>query len=130
VLAIGDLLLDLTSEEVVHTNAPRGHRAFESDRFWISNISAKDALIGFFRDSQGARYALLVNKQHGGDKSAEETADTIELTFADGVTAVEAVSWLDGTPGNLQLENQRSSLRIAGGTGVLLRADLQETRRR
>ena len=56
------------------------------------------------------------------NKSAEEMADTIELTFGPDVTAVEAVNWLDGKPGMLALKERKALLRIHGGTGVLLRA--------
>ena len=49
-------------------------------------------------------------------------ADTIDLTFAADVKEVEAVNWLDGTPGKLALNGTRASLRIYGGTGVLIKA--------
>jgi hypothetical protein len=38
------------------------------------------------------------------------------------VKEVEAVSWLDGTPGRLVLNGTRASLPIHGGTGVLIKA--------
>ncbi len=63
--------------------------------------------------------ALVVNKLHGKGKSSKETADTIELIFAPDV---KAVSWLDGTPGKILLHHNKASLRIHGGTGVLLKA--------
>lgn len=121
VSAMGPVLLGLTSTEVVHTTPPPGQRAFVPDAAWISNITAKDALIGFFKDRAGKQFALVVNKQHGLGKSAQETADTIELSFAPNVHSVTALNWLDGTPGPLPLTNSKTSLRISGGTGVLLR---------
>lgn len=123
VLEMGDILLDLTSEQVVHTNPPRGHRFFEKEKYWITEIEASDALIGFFRDSKDVRYALVVNKQHGIGKSAAETADAITLSFGEDVIGVEAVSWLDGEPGPLEVDEGKAVLEIAGGTGVLLRAE-------
>jgi hypothetical protein len=121
VLAMGDVLLGLTSEAVAHTQPPEGHAGFEKNKHWIADIKAQDALIGFFKDAKGDRYALVVNKLHGKNKSCQEMADTVELTFAADVKSVEAVSWLDGTPGKLALKGQKASLRIHGGTGVLIK---------
>jgi len=126
VLAMGDILIGLTNEDVVHTNPPKGQRPFKADQYWISNIAAKDALIGFFRDKDGTSYAMVVNKQHGMNKSAEETADTIEMTFAPAVKSIVAVNWLDGKPGPVNVKDRKVSLRIHGGTGVLLKADVSK----
>lgn len=120
VLAMGEILLGLTSEAVAHTHPPKGHPVFTKGKHWIADIQAQDALIGFFRDANGQRYALVVNKRHGMGKSAKETADTITLTFAADVKEVEAVSWLDASPGKLAMKDNKASLRISGGTGVLL----------
>ena len=122
VLAMGDILLGLTSEDVVHTHPPQGHAAFKKGKHWITDIKAQDALIGFFRNVEGDRYALVVNKRHGKNKSSKEMADTIDLTLGADVKEVEAVSWLDGTPGKLALNGTMASLRIHGGTGVLIKA--------
>jgi len=122
VLAMGDTLLGLTSEDVVHTHPPEGHPAFKKGEHWIEDIKASDALVGFFRDMEGLRYALVVNKRHGKNKSSKEMADEIDLTFGADVKQVEAVSWLDGTPGELTLNGAETSLTIYGGTGVLIRA--------
>jgi len=123
VLAMGDVLLGLTSEEVVHTNPPEGHKPFQKNKRWIADVKATDAMIGFFRDKQGQRYAMVVNQRHGMNKSAREMADTMVLTFAPAVRSVNAVNWLDGKPGPLTLNSaHQASLTIAGGTGVLLKA--------
>ncbi len=129
VLDIGDLLLRLRNLDVVHTHPPAGQRRFEPGKFWISDIKARDALVGFFDGPDGAAYALVVNKLHGMGKSARETADTVELTFSDRASEVEAVSWLDGTPGPLASSGSKISLAIGGGTGVLLRARIGEAKR-
>lgn len=126
VLAMGDVLLGLTSEEVVHTTPPAGHRAFSAGQYWISGLVAKDAAIGFFRDATRSPYAMVVNKLHGRNKSAYETADMIELTFAPNVASVTAVNWLDGQPAKLELKNHKAVLRISGGTGVLLKAAVRQ----
>ncbi|HXH84692.1 MAG TPA: hypothetical protein VNN07_17430 [Candidatus Tectomicrobia bacterium] len=124
ILAMGHVLVDLRSVEVVHTRPPTGERAFPPDRHWIAGIAGHDVLVGFFEASDGTPHALVVNKLHGMGKGAADTADTIQLTFSDRVTSVEAVSWLDGVPGPLTLKRRRAALRIAGGTGVLLRAEM------
>jgi hypothetical protein len=121
--AVGDTLLGLTSVEVVHTKPPGGEKAFASGAQWISDIQASDALIGFFKDASGTPYALVVNKKHGKGLSAAATADTIQLTFdANVASGAEAVSWLDGKTGPLEVQDQSATLQIAGGTGVLLKA--------
>jgi len=124
VLDMGDILLGLTSDGVVHTRPQEGHRPFRINEYWISDIVAEDALIGFFHDMNGTPHAMVVNAQHGMNKSAEETADTLELTFAPEVRSVVAISWLDGSPGPIALKEQRASLRLHGGTGVLLKAEM------
>jgi len=125
VLNMGPVLLRLKSLDVVHTVPPAGQSAFAPGRFWVADVKARDALVGFFTDEDGAPYAMVVNKVHGMAKSARETVDTIELAFTDEVQAVDVVSWLDGAPGPLTLENGRARLPISGGTGVLLKATLR-----
>jgi hypothetical protein len=122
---MGQVLLGLTSTDVTHTQPPPGQRPFEAGRWWIADIQARDALVGSFTDAAGTPYAMVVNKIHGPEKSARETADTIELAFSDAVHAVEVVSWLDGVPGPLSLGGGRARLLVSGGTGVLLKATLR-----
>jgi len=121
VRAMGDTLLGLTSVDVRHTRPPQGHARFVSNTHWIADIKAQDGLIGFFKNAEGERYAMLVNLLHGKNKSSEATADIIELTFSSEVQTVEVVSWLDGDPGTLELSDQKVSLHVHGGTGVLLK---------
>jgi len=114
----------LTNLEVVHTNPPKGHTSFKKGKSWIADMKAANALIGFFRDKKGDRYAMVVNQLHGMNKSAKETTDTIEPTFDSSAGSVTAVNWLDGKPDRITLNNAgKSSLTIAGGTGVLLKAN-------
>ncbi len=117
VLDVGDILLGLTSENVVHTHAPEGQKQFIKDRYWISDIEAQNALIGFFHDKKGQKYAMLVNGLHGKDKSSKETTDEIELTFGSNIKSVEAISWLDGKKGKILLKDQKTKLTVVGGTG-------------
>lgn len=119
---MGKTLLRLTSTGVFHTSPPPGQQPFSASRNWITDLRARDALVGFFRDPNGADYALLVNKQHGKGLSAAATADEIELTVAPTVRQVIAENWLDGTKGPVKLTDGKATLRVAGGTGVLLRA--------
>lgn len=117
----GQVLLGLQNVDVFHTNPPAGQRGFPQDRFWIRQVEGQDVLVSFFEDKKGNPYAMVVNKLHGMGKSAAETSDTIRLGFAPQVAEVEAVSWLDGTPGPLALQEGRAELPVAGGTGVLLK---------
>lgn len=123
VLQMGPTLLDLTSREVVHTTPTPGQRPFNHGKYWIADIKAQNALIGFFTDRRGKEFALLVNKRHGMGKSAAEMADFIELTFKPQVHSVTAVNWLDGRQGRVKITASKASLRVSGGTGVLLRLD-------
>jgi hypothetical protein len=120
---MGDTLLRLSCREVVHTTAPAGQQAFRPDRQWIADIQAADALIGFFNDEKGVRYALVVNKRHGQNKSAQEMTEEMTLKFASNVRAVTAVNWLDGRTGPVKVTAGKATLPVAGGTGVLLRLD-------
>ena len=122
---MGPVLLQLASVGVVHTHPTSRQRAFEAGRSWIAEIRARDALVGFFSDPAGTRYAMVVNKVHGPGRSARDAADSIELRFSESVRAVDVVSWLDGVPGPLAVEGGWARLRVGGGTGVLLRAALQ-----
>jgi hypothetical protein len=122
VQSMGQTLLNLTSTDVTHTTGtPEGQATFEKDRHWIADVRAKSAIVSFFRHKDGSRYAMIVNKQHGMNKSAADLADDVTLTFAPRVKAVEAVGWLDGKVGPLDIKEHQSTLRIAGGTGVLLK---------
>jgi len=126
VLDMADILLHLTNIDVFHTNPPDGHRAFPKDKYWISDVVGKDALVSFFHDEKGQAYALVVNKLHGLNKSARQTADLVELTFAPAVKSVRAVNWLDGQPGPLSLTDHKADLLLFGGTGVLLKPDIEK----
>ncbi len=85
-------------------------------------IGEVNVLIGFFRNKAGDRYALVVNKRHGKNQSSKDMADTMDLTFSADINEVEAVSWLDGTVGKLAMHGSKASLRIHGGTSVLIKA--------
>jgi len=123
ILAMGPALLALKSVDVMHTRPPAGLPGWDPGRHWIADVKGQDVLVGFFEAMDGAAYALVVNKLHGMGKSARDTADTIEITLSDRVTSVEAVNWLDGATGLLVPAGGKLTLRVAGGTGVLLRAE-------
>ncbi|MES2464173.1 MAG: hypothetical protein V4671_26725, partial [Armatimonadota bacterium] len=123
ILQMGDTLLRLSCRSVVHTQPPSGQQPFIANRQWIADIQAADALIGFFNDDRGRQYAMVVNKRHGMNKSAREMTDEITLTFASNAGRVTAVNWLDGKTGPLTQRAGKSTLTVAGGTGVLLRLD-------
>lgn len=122
VLEVGDTLLKLRSTAVVHNRAPEGCERFTPDTYWITDLKARNVLIGFFEGPDGETYAMVVNKRHGMGKSAAELTEAVTLRFADHVTAVEALSWLDGQTGPLPIQDHHATLNIAGGTGVLLKA--------
>lgn len=122
VARVGNVLLKLTNLDVVHTSPPEGHRPFQKGMFWIEAVEGEDLLVSFFQDEAGRRYAMVVNKRQGLGKSAADMTDRVTLTFGVDVTGVEVVSWIDGAPGELELQGQSAILDIAGGTGLLLRA--------
>ena len=118
---VGETLLKLKNVEVFHTDPPAGQRPLPADGFAITRCEAKGAIVSFFVDPDGIRYAWLVNKTHGPAVSAKAGTDTITLTFAEGVRGVTAVSHLGGKTGELAIDAHRATLNVAGGTGVLLR---------
>ncbi len=122
VLQVGDTLLKLRSTAVVHNRPPDAGKPFTPDTYWITDLHARNILIGFFEDPEGSQYAMVVNKRHGMDKTAAELTDTVTLHFADNVVRVEVLSWLDGETGDLLMLDHQATLNIAGGTGVLLKA--------
>jgi hypothetical protein len=121
VQSMGQVLLNLISEDVGHTSATGSQPQFQKNRHWISEAQAKKAIVSFFRHKDGSRYAMVVNCLHGKEKSAAATSDTITLKFAPGVRGVSAVAWLDGHTGPLQIKDGVTTLSVAGGTGVLLK---------
>jgi len=123
VLAMGPTLLKLTSTGVYHTNPPEGQKRFPAGQEWIADVHGKDVLLGFFKHEDGHDYAMVVNKLHGMNQSSADMSDELELTFADGVEQVTAVNWLDGQTGALKPDGRVARLKVAGGTGVLLRKD-------
>ncbi len=122
---VGDLLLNLRTAGVFHNKPKPGSESFTPGTYWISALKARDALIGFFEDNEKNHYAWVVNKRHGAGKSAAETADTITLTFSPQVESVDALSWLDGQKGPIELKDGSAELTVAGGTGVLIKARLK-----
>ena len=126
VLAHGDVLAGLTSDKVVHSDPPFGATKFVPGADWITSFEATSGLIGYLHDASNTSYAFVMNKQHGQNMTSAATAADLTLGFGPTVTGVEAVSWLDGTPGNLAIQDgsagSTATLHVAGGTGVLLRA--------
>lgn len=125
VLDIDDILLGLKSIDVVHTHPTKGCRPFKNDRY-IAELVAKKVLIGYFTDTKGLEYVMVVNCLHGAGKTAAETADEIRMRFTPDVKVVEALSWLDGNTGPLKLTDGWAKMTLAGGTGVLLRITRQQ----
>lgn len=121
VQSVGQILLSLTSVKVMHTNPPEGQKPFVKDKYCISDITAKDAIVSLFHDPEGIQYAMIVNKLYGKGKSAAETSDTMTVHFARKVQGVDVVAWLDGAIGPLEIRKHQATMPIAGGTAVLLR---------
>src|SRR5690606_11226205 len=122
VLSMGDTLLNLTVTDVTHTAAtPEGQKTFEPNHRWIVDIEAKSAIVSFFRHKDGTRYAMVVHEQHGKTRSAAELADEMTLTVSRRVKRVDTVAWLGGQTGPLTIADGKAKLKIAGGTGVLLK---------
>src|SRR5262249_4583403 len=111
ILDAAPVLLRLTSVDVMHTRPLPGHRAFVPGTRGIAAIRARDALVAFFERDDAVPYVMIVNKIHGGGRSARDAADTIDVEFASDVRRVDAVSWLDGVTGPIALAGRTSALR-------------------
>lgn len=124
VQSMGDTLLKLTNLDVFHVpTTAKSQRALPAGGFDITGVEAKQAIVSFFRHTDGSDYAMVVNARHGMNQPAAAMSDRMTLTFDEKVTKVTAVNWLDGKTGPLEVKDGRAALEIAGGTGVLLKLE-------
>jgi hypothetical protein len=117
---LGRTLLGLTSTGVYHSgHIPPGCMRLGTD----APIQLPDGLpllIGFFSDTAGEQYAMVVNRDHA--KPVEAT-----LTLRPHVTALTEISASDGADTPVRIEAGKAVLNLEAGAGRLLRLTTQFT---
>jgi len=85
-------------------------------------------MIGFFRDTQGEEYFMVVNKRNARDPNGDEThlLEKVTLLFADEVEVVQRLNRRAGHVENITLEDHRFVFYLPGGTGELFKCKSDE----
>ena len=96
-------------------------------RTWkLANVSGplnrNHLLVGFFRDAAGQEYFLVVNKDHAEDRTSEELATEVVLTFHPSVKAIQRLSRTDGVVERIPVE-WNHIFTLPGSTGDLFKFD-------
>ena len=81
----------------------------------------RNALLGFFRDDNRADYLMVVNLRQAADRTAEQAAGSVTLTFDRAVRAVWRLSRKTGRPEKVPVTDGKLHLTLPGGTGDLLK---------
>jgi len=111
---LGKTLLRLRSTGVFHTGeVPQGCARLGGDAI-VQVPQDLPLLVGFFRDADGADYAMIVNRDFGA-------ATEFEASFLPHVTAVHQLSATGGEEEVLPLVDHKLKLTLAAGDGRLLR---------
>jgi hypothetical protein len=114
VLAQGPLLMRLTSVDVMHVKPNhKGVKPFASNDV-IANVEGENLLIGFFKDSAGVDYFMLVNKLTGKPNS------NIRLKLGRPSGKMYQIDRSTGKPISYKLSNGTASVNLAPGDGVLM----------
>ncbi len=112
--ALGKTLLGLTSTGVYHTGeVPAGGTRLGTDAM-VRLPDGMPLLIGFFKDADGADFAMVVNRDY------EEPVE-FEVTLLPHIVGVAEVSPADGSEAHVRVEGQKLSLRLEPGDGRLFR---------
>ena len=112
--ALGKTLLGLTSTGVYHTgDIPQGATRLTGDAI-VHLPQDKPLVIGFFRDAQGADFALIANR-------SQRQATEFDATFNDSVVAVTRISPEDGSDIAMPVAATSLAIKLAPGDGMLLR---------
>lgn len=112
--ALGKTLLGLTSTGVYHSGeVPAGCARLGTDAI-IQLPDDLPLLIGFFKDAEGADFAMIVNC---------DPAEPVEFeaAFLPHITAVAQVSSVDGSESPTNIEGRKLLLRLEPGGGQLFR---------
>ena len=79
-------------------------------------------LVGFFRDGAGQEYFMVVNKDHARDKTSDELATEVTLSFHPSVKAIQRLRRADGTIERIAVA-KNYMFTLPGGTGDLFKFD-------
>jgi len=96
-------------------------------RTWrLANVTAAATrnrlLVGFFRDDAGQEYFMVVNKDVARDKTGDELATQVILTFHPSVKAIQRIRRDDGSVERIAID-RHYGFELPGGTGDLFKFD-------
>ena len=80
-------------------------------------------MIGFFRDTQGEEYFMVVNKRNARDPHGEEThlLERVTLSLAEEVELLQRLNRRTGQAEDIALEGHQFVFYLPGGTGELFK---------
>ena len=119
VKAMGPTLLRLTSTAVYHSagDLPKGCVALDANNGLIAAMDGASVILGLFKDTNGSRYALIVNKDF-------KAACKVTVTLAAAVEKVERFDCATGTWAPLAANAGTIEASLEAGRGKLLRLSL------
>ena len=79
-------------------------------------------LVGFFRDAAGLEYFMVVNKDHAKDKTGDELATEVTLSFHPSVKGIQRLRRSDGKVERIAVD-RNYMFTLPGGTGDLFKFD-------
>jgi len=100
---------------------PEGVEPFRPGLGPITRVNSARALVGYFRGADGVEWAMVVNRQHGAQRSARTQGRTMGIGFEDGVTAIHAIERQSGLAVPIPINDGYFAVTAPGGTGTLLR---------
>ncbi len=80
-------------------------------------------MVGFFHDTQGEEYFMVVNKRNARDPHGDDTPllEKVALTFSDGIDAIQRLNRRTGTVEDVSMEDHQYTFYLPGGTGELFK---------
>lgn len=115
VQALAPLLMKLSSVDVMHVKPDiKGVKPFSPNNV-LAKIAGENLLIGFFKDSTGADYFMLVNKL---TKSANRN---IQLAFRTNVKNLSQIDKKSGKNISYKLSKGSSIVNLEAGDGLLFK---------
>lgn len=115
ILALAPHLMTLTSVEVMHVNPNfKGVKPFAANSV-ISGIKADNLLVGFFKNSSGSNFFMLVNKR------TKSSSGNIHLNFPANVKELSQVDRKTGKLVKYPLNKGSATVQLGAGDGLLFK---------
>lgn len=128
VKTLGPALLTLQSTGLYFVgNVPAGLPTLQGSGQAITSVTAEAAIVGMFSDPQGHPWALVVNARHGKMRSAPGQKSTMRVSMSKQVKRVVEVDRATAYEKEIPLASGSFLITIPGGTGSLLRIEMEGT---